>query len=81
MNPVLLAQALQLLTQGAVMAQAVSAVSETVSKAIEAANNGDDAKATAYLAEARGHFSSASAKWDAAGVAAGKPALDTATGG
>ena len=36
------------------------------SKAITASRNGDEAAATAYLADARRHFDSARADWDAA---------------
>lgn len=36
------------------------------SKAITAANNGDETAAAAYLVEARRHFDTARADWDAA---------------
>jgi hypothetical protein len=46
--------------------QAGLALAEAGSKALNAANNGDDAKARQYLRDARTHFDSARSDWDAA---------------
>jgi hypothetical protein len=46
--------------------QAATAAIQAGAKALDALNNGDETAAKAYLAQARTHFDSARAAWDAA---------------
>jgi hypothetical protein len=46
---------------------AATALINLANKAVEAANNGDEAAALKYLEDARDHFSISLAAWDAAG--------------
>lgn len=51
------------------LARAGAAMTDAATRALEAANNGDQDAAERYLTEARGAFGSAREKWDEAGQA------------
>ena len=63
-----------LIAYASMAAQAAIDVAALFTKAITAANDGDEAAANAYLADARAHWDRAVSDWQAAGTVEPAPA-------